>query len=234
MIQTFAERVITFNHSVDFKGTLPGRISIMNPFRENEQILPVSSAFYQKYYSDNHTRHLILGINPGRFGAGVTGIPFTDTKRLHDPCGIPYSGKSTHEPSSVFVYEVIEAYGGPEAFYNDFYINSVFPLGFTISDGSGKAKNYNYYDSRELTAAVYDGIIENIRKQIALGIETDICYCFGTGKNETFLRSVNNKYGFFKEILALEHPRFVMQYKSKSKSEYIDKYLRAFQRIKAL
>lgn len=229
---TFAGRVIDFNRSVDFRGTLPEGIKIMNPFRENDQILPVSSAFYQKYYNDNLRRHLILGINPGRFGAGVTGIPFTDTKRLNNECAIPFSGKVTHEPSSVFVYEVIEAYGGVESFYRDFYINSVVPLGFTITDGSGKDRNYNYYDSSELTEAIYDFSVENIRKQIDLGIETDICFCFGTGKNEKFLRAVNQRFGFFREIIALEHPRFIMQYKSKGKLEYIDKYLRSFQRIK--
>ena len=31
-----------------------------------------------------------------------------------------------------------------------------------------------------------------------------------------------------KKIIALEHPRFVMQYKSKYMQEYIDKYLTAF------
>jgi len=231
MLQTFADRVIAFNSSLEFNDPLPKGISIMNPFRQNDQILPISSAFYRKYYSDNRARHLILGINPGRFGAGVTGIPFTDTKRLSDPCGIEYHGKSTHEPSSVFVYEVIEAYGGPDSFYRDFYINSVFPLGFTITDGSGKEKNYNYYDSKELTAAVYDFGVESLRRQLGMGIEKDVCYCFGTGKNEKFIRALNEKYGFFKELIALEHPRFIMQYKSKSKEVYIEKYLREFGKI---
>jgi hypothetical protein len=229
-METFAERIIEFNSKLDFNGILPEGIHIMNPFREDNLILPLSSAFYRKYYNDNRLRHLILGINPGRFGAGVTGIPFTDTKRLLDPCGLDYSGRMTHEPSSVFVYEVIEAYGGVNEFYSDFYINSIFPLGFTIQDKAGKEKNFNYYDSKELTAAIYDFSVENIRKQIGLGIETDICYCFGTGKNEKFLRSINKEYRFFGEIVALEHPRYVMQYKSKFKQAYIDKYLHAFKR----
>ena len=231
-MDTFAERVIAFNKSLDFTGSLPAGIGIMNPFRENEMILPISSTFYRKYYSDNRARHLILGINPGRFGAGVTGIPFTDTKRLKDPCGIDYAGKTTHEPSSVFVYEVIEAYGGPAAFYGDFYINSVFPLGFIHRDSSGKEKNYNYYDSKELTAAVYDFGVESLRQQLRMGINTDRCYCFGTGKNEKFIRALNEKYQFFKEIIALEHPRFVMQYKSKFKQEYINKYIQTFRKTK--
>jgi hypothetical protein len=225
---TLAERIIAFNRTIDFKGELPLGINIMNPFKGNGDILAVSSTFYRKYYADNNPRHLILGINPGRFGAGITGIPFTDTKRLTNECDLSYSGKETHEPSSVFVYEVIEAYGGVEKFYQDFYINSISPLGFTISDEKGNEKNYNYYDSKELTKMMFPFMVENIYKQIALGMKTDICFCFGTGKNEKFLRLLNDKYGFFNNIVALEHPRFVMQYKAKSKPEYIDKYLKAF------
>jgi Domain of unknown function (DUF4918) len=30
---------------------------------------------------------------------------------------------------------------------------------------------------------------------------------------------------FFNDIVALEHPRYIMQYKSKSKQIYIDKYI---------
>jgi len=229
---TFADKIIAFNRSVDFKGELPKGINIMNPFKDNDAILSISSAFYKKYYNDNHPRHLILGINPGRFGAGVTGIPFTDTKRLTNECGLNYSGKETHEPSSVFVYEVIEAYGGVDKFYNDIYINSVCPLGFTISDAKGKEKNYNYYDSTELTNAVFPFIVENIQKQLAFGVERDICFCFGTGKNEKFLRQINDEMGFFKTIIALEHPRFIMQYKAKSKQQYIEKYINAFNKIR--
>lgn len=229
---TFADRIIEFNQSIDFKGILPNGINIMNPFKGNDVILSVSSSFYKKYYDDNQPRHLILGINPGRFGGGVTGIPFTDTKRLTNECGIKYSGKETHEPSSVFVYEVIEAYGGADKFYNDIYINSICPLGFTISDAKGNEKNYNYYDSKELTQAVTPFMIESIQKQLRFGIETDICFCFGTGKNEKFLRQLNDQMEFFKTIIALEHPRFVMQYKAKSKQQYIDKYLHAFSLMK--
>lgn len=227
-MKSFADKVMAFNKTVNFKGNLPAGISMMNPFKENKKILSVSAAFYKKYYSDTNPRHLILGINPGRFGGGVTGIPFTDTKRLKEKCSIPYEGKETYEPSSVFVYEVIDAFGGAADFYKRFYINSICPLGFTAAGHNGKEVNYNYYDSKELTHAVYDFIIDSIQKQIRFGIETDICFCFGNGKNEKFLRQVNEENKFFKKIIALEHPRFVMQYKSKSKQYYIDKYIAAF------
>lgn len=228
---TFAEHVIAFNSELNFTGNLPEGVGIMNPFQENPHILPISSAFYRKFYHDHLKRYMILGINPGRFGAGVTGVPFTDSKRLINDCGLPYSEKPTHEPSSVFVYEVIHAFGGPEAFYKQFYINSICPLGFTAMGKAGKEVNYNYYDNKELTEAVYDFIIQSIRKQLAFGINPEICFCFGNGKNEKFLRKLNEKEKFFGEIIALEHPRFVMQYKAKSKQLYIDKYLNAFGRV---
>jgi hypothetical protein len=192
----------------------------------------ISTKFYKKFYNDTNKRHLILGINPGRFGAGVTGVPFTDTKRLLEECGLKFDGKPTHEPSATFIYEMINAYGGVEKFYSKFYIHSICPLGFTIINDKGKEINYNYYDSNELTEMVYDFIIGNIKKQISFGIGTDVCFCFGTGKNVTFLRKINEEFHFFKKIVPLEHPRFIMQYKSKSKQFYLDKYLEELRQIK--
>lgn len=227
-METFADRIINFNKTVNFFGKLPAGISIMNPFKENKKLFPLWSGFYRKYYDDNDKRHMILGINPGRFGGGVTGIPFTDTKRLSEKCDITFHGDPTHELSSVFVYEMIDAFGGVSEFYKKFYINSVCPLGFTATGNIGREVNYNYYDSKELTEAVYDFIIRSIEKQITFGIETDACFCFGKGKNEKFLRKINEQNKFFKKIIALEHPRYIMQYKTKSKQFYIDKYLSAF------
>ncbi|MBL7827803.1 MAG: DUF4918 family protein [Saprospiraceae bacterium] len=226
-MSTFADRVIQFNRQLEFHGQLPDGIGILNPFRDNPNVLEISAAFYKKYYNDDRKRHLILGINPGRFGAGLTGIPFTDPKRLDEKCHIPFSGEKAHEPSSVFVYEVIDAYGGPEVFYQNFYINSVCPLGFVRKTERGEV-NYNYYDSKELTAAARPFILESIRKHIALGVYTDVCFCLGTGQNYRFLDKINQEFGFFGRIKPLDHPRFVMQYKAKSKAEYISRYLNAF------
>jgi len=227
-MKTFAQKIIAFNRSVNFTGALPPGIRIMNPFKENKDSLKISSAFYTKYYHDDHPRHIILGINPGRFGAGLTGVPFTDPKRLSEKCGLIFPGPLAHEPSSVFIYDMIGAYGGPEKFYGKFYINSLCPLGFTMKNTLGKEVNYNFYDSKALTEAVYDFIVWNIKQQISFGIQTDICFCLGSGKNEKILRRLNEDHGFFKKIVALEHPRYIMQYKSKSMQQYIDKYLAAF------
>ncbi|ACU63451.1 SMUG2 DNA glycosylase family protein [Chitinophaga pinensis] len=228
MMHTFAEQVIAFNSHLHYTGILPPGIRIMNPFREQPQVMDIMRQFYRKYYGDHHQRRMIMGINPGRLGSGATGIPFTDTKRLTEVLDIGIEGVKTHEPSSVFVYDVISAYGGPTAFYKDFYFASVSPLGFTSVKADGSEVNYNYYDSKALTNAVYDFMVSSIREQLAFGIDTDVCYCFGTGKNAAFLQQLNAKEQFFKTIVPLEHPRFVMQYRLKRKEEYITKYLEAF------
>lgn len=226
----FADRVIEFNQSLQWDVELPAGIRIMNPFRENPEALRVSSAFYRKFYHDNHQRRLILAINPGRFGAGVTGIPFTDTKRLTENCGLHIRDVSTHEPSSVFVYQVIEAYGGVEKFYREFYINSISPLGFVRKNSKGREVNYNYYDSKELQEIVLPFAVESIRAYIAAGCKTDVCFCMGTGKNFKVLKQINSEHGFFDRIIPLEHPRYVVQYKSAQTEDYISKYLEALGR----
>ncbi|MEO8822340.1 MAG: uracil-DNA glycosylase family protein [Ginsengibacter sp.] len=233
-MKSFAEKIISFNKNVAYKGSLPDKVSIMNPFIGNKEVLRISSEFYTKFYNDHNKRHIIFGINPGRFGAGITGVPFTDTKRLLSECRIEFPGKATHEPSATFVYEVINKYGGVKKFYSDFYIQSLCPLGFTITNPQGKEINYNYYDSKELTACVYDFIIANIKKQISFGISTDVCFLFGTGKNAKFFSKINEEFHFFKKVIPLEHPRFIMQYKSKSKSVYLEKYLDALSEVNDL
>ncbi|HYG52456.1 MAG TPA: uracil-DNA glycosylase family protein [Flavobacteriales bacterium] len=228
-MQTLAHHILDFLFNLRFKGKLPSGIGIMNPLTENDQVKRIVHAFYTKFYNDTKPRQLILGINPGRHGAGVTGVPFTDTKRLKQCCGITYEGRETHEPSSVFIYKMIEAYGGPQKFYSNFYISAVSPLGFTRLKDE-KEINYNYYDDPALLRAVYPFAVNCLKKQLQWDLRTNVCFCFGTGKNEKFIRTLNEEHKFFGKVVALEHPRFIVQYKSKSMDAYIDKYLEAFGR----
>ncbi len=206
---------------------LPQGIEVLNPFRgENAaHIWPVLEQFYGKFYADENPRKLILGINPGRLGAGSTGLPFTDTKHLNADCGIAFKTFTTHEPSSVFVYNVIHAFGGPAAFYSQFYISSVCPLGF-VKPGKSGAVNINYYDDAELEKTVTPFIIQSIKQQLDFGLNRDKIYVLGTGKNYAFLQNLNKTEKFSAHIVPLEHPRFIMQYRAKRKEEFIEKYLR--------
>jgi len=220
----FAEKVIKFNKELDFIGDLPRGIRLMNPFRENREIIPVSSAFYNKFYNDNNTRKLILGINPGRLGAGTTGIPFTDTKRLSEICDIKIESVVTHEPSSVFIYKLIERYGGPGKFYNDFFISSICPLGFIQQNKKGNWVNCNYYDHEELFNTVRDFMVSGLKKQIGFGIDTKVCFVLGK-KNAKHLKRINDKDNLFDSIIVLDHPRYIEQYRSRERDGYIGRYL---------
>ncbi len=221
---TFAERINTFNRNLLFTGLLPGGFRLMNPFRENAEILKITEGFYSKFYHDNHPRRLILGINPGRLGAGATGIPFTDTKRLSTHCGIQISSIHTHEPSSVFVYDVIGQYGGTERFYRDYYINSLCPLGFVRINNRNNEVNCNYYDDEALFEAVKPFITENLKQQIALGTDTRRVIILGK-KNGRYFDKINREHRLFETREVLDHPRFIEQYKARERAAYIGRYL---------
>lgn len=224
-MKSFAEKIIQFNKQLDFVGKLPNGIRVMNPFKENPDILSISKTFYTRFYKDTNKRKLILGINPGRLGAGATGIPFTDTKRLAEICKINIESFGTHEPSSVFIYDMIKEYGGVKKFYSEYYINSICPLGFTKLNERGKWINFNYYDLPELYDAVKKFMTNCLKTQIKFGIDTEKCFVLGK-KNAAFVTEINNEVKIFGSIGVLDHPRFIEQYKNKSRSAYIDSYLK--------
>jgi len=130
------------------------------------------------------------------------------------------TSRGKHELSSIFVYEVINAMGGPEAFYKHFYISSLCPLGFIKSE-----KNYNYYDDKVLYNSVESHMITAIEYQISKFCNRDIAFSMGQGKNFKVFKALNDKHHWFKEIKPLPHPRWVMQYKRKTKQLYIDEYM---------
>jgi hypothetical protein len=221
---TFADKVIQFNRQLSFTEKLPDRIRMLNPFQDNSEINAITEIFYHKFYNDDRKRKLILGINPGRLGAGKTGIPFTDTKRLQEICGIKIESITTHEPSSVFIYELIEQYGGVKKFYGDFFINSVCPLGFIEENEKQHWVNCNYYDYEELFFAMQNFITSSLKEQINFGIDTNICFVLGK-RNAKFLKRINEKEKLFRSIVAFDHPRYIEQYKSKQRDKYISEYL---------
>lgn len=219
---TLAEKIISFYSSLELIGALPKGIEVMNPYKDSYSF-ELCKQFYYKYYSDNNPRTMILGINPGRFGGGITGIPFTDPVKLEKMCGIPNNLAKKTELSADFIYQMIEAYGGPEKFYGDFYISALSPLGFT-KDG----KNLNYYDSKELQEKVYPFMVASLQAHLAFGMSQDICFCLGEGQNFKFFAALNTKLDMFKKIVPLSHPRFIMQYRRKHINRFIKDYLNKF------
>lgn len=229
MTNNIADKVIAFNKGLRYSGELPEGFQVLNPFLENPETMQVMEAFYRKYYNDTNQRKFIIGINPSRHGAGVTGVPFTDTKRLQSACGITMYSARTHEVSSWFVYDMIEAYGGAEAFYSQFYINSPFPLAIIRASKEGNWLNANYYDEKTLFEMVKGFMIESLKKHIEIGLDTSEVFILGK-KNADFISKLNKQEKLFGKMTVLEHPRYIQQYKSKEKELYIDKYLLAFRK----
>jgi hypothetical protein len=218
---TFGQRAFSFLTGIRPSFKLPKGVDVLLPFMSAEAI-DVNKEFFEKYYSDNRPRRLIIGINPGRFGAGVTGIAFTDPIRLERELGITNSFPKKPELSSDFIYRMINAYGGTMKFYSDFYLTAICPVGF-VKDG----KNLNYYDLPELENAARPFIIESINEHLEFGVDREKAFCLGEGKNYKFLSKLNSEHNFFKEIIPLAHPRFIMQYKRKFLEDYISKYIDA-------
>ena len=215
----FSEDVLQYYHQLDGPTNLPLDVGILNPYLDQTAFI-LCQEFYHKYYNDNFSRSLLFGINPGRFGAGLTGIPFTDTKTLTDYCGIKNDLPARGELSSTFIYEMINAFGGVELFYQQYFISAISPLGY-VRNGV----NLNYYDFPNYRTIFEPYVVQEIRSQLQFNIDPSIGYCIGKGTNFDFFKYLNDKYQFFKNIKALPHPRWVMQYKLKKKQVYIDQYL---------
>ncbi|WP_426477085.1 SMUG2 DNA glycosylase family protein [Chryseobacterium sp. CBSDS_008] len=225
---TFADHVIEFNKNLSYKGSLPEGFKVLNPYLDNPETLTVMQKFYHKYYDDSFQRKFMIGINPSRHGAGVTGVPFTDTKRLESVCGITMKSAHTHEVSSVFMYNMIEEYGGADLFYKEVYINSPFPLAIVRKTKNGWL-NANYYDDKDLFEAVKDFMIESLKEHISLNLDTSEVFILGK-KNADFISKLNKEARLFDKMNILEHPRYIQQYKSKEKQLYIDKYILALKK----
>ena len=221
-MKTFADYILDFLFHLKLPFKLPKGVEVMDVHQELH-IREACIAFYKKFYDDDHPRHMMLGINPGRFGGGVTGIPFTDPIRLEKDCGIKNDFVKKQELSSIFIYDMIRVYGGAEKFYCNYYISAISPLGF-VKDG----KNLNYYDDKILKQRIEPFVIDCINKQLSWGIIRDVCFCIGEGENLKYLQQLNDKYQWFKGIKPVSHPRFIMQYKLKQKQTYIQQYLDAF------
>ncbi|CAF0750539.1 unnamed protein product [Rotaria sordida] len=204
---------------------LPGKnIQWLYPLKNPETCRCVKD-FYSKYYSDTNERILVLGINPGRFGSGITGVPLTDPIRLKTVCNIDSNFPLKPELSSQFIYDYFFNQYSMNDFYKKFFIGAVCPLGLECN-----GRNMNYYDNKTFMNNLLEYFIpDNIEKQINLGCSKKVAICLGEGTNYSILNKLNEKYHFFEKILKVSHPRYIMQYKRQSINDYIQQYIDACQ-----
>lgn len=218
-MKTWADHLHELYSNLKPPKKLPDDIEWLYP-QKDDAVMGIFENFLHKYYNDGKPRRIFLGINPGRFGAGVTGVNFTAPKQLKEYCGIDHDFKNQSELSAEFIYDMITAYGGVKKFYSDFFIGSVCPLGF-IKHG----KNINYYDDKELLKTVEPFIIKSLKRLLDFNVDRKVCFAIGGEKNFKYLVSLNERFKWFGEIAPLPHPRFIMQYRRKQKQQFIQQYL---------
>ena len=118
---------------------------------------------------------------------------------------------------------MIEAYGGPKKFYGDYFIHAVCPLGFLRINSKGRWVNCNYYE-KDIFPAARSFIVSCLGKLKTFEIHTDTCYVLGK-ENAAFFGMLNKELEMFKNIVDLDHPRYIEQYKKAEYQRYIQKYL---------
>jgi len=215
---TFADKAIKYFLNLKSPAGLPENIHAINPFQKLE-VQTVIEKFFNKYYNDSKSRLFVFGINPGRFGGGLTGITFTDPVTLREDCGINNNLGNRRELSSKFIYELISEFGGVRKFFGRFYLTALYPLAI-LKDGN----NHNYYDQPDLYKVLKPHIKNAIQEQLKFGARKDIAISLGK-KNAIFLNEINAECRFFDEIKVLDHPRYIMQYKLRYLGEYLEDYL---------
>ncbi len=127
------------------------------------------------------------------------------------------------ELSSQFIYDYFFNQYSMNEFFSKFFIGAVCPLGL-----ESNGRNMNYYDNKILMNTLLEHFIPDyIEKQIDLGCSKKVAICLGEGTNYTILDKLNKKYDFFRKIIKISHPRYIMQYKRKSIDVYVQQYIDA-------
>lgn len=215
---SFSSKAIKYFCNLKSSQTLINKIKIINPYISPE-VKSVVKKFFNKFYSDNNDRIFIIGINPGRFGGGLTGISFTDPVALREHCGIKNNLGNKKELSSKFIYQLANEFGGTKKFFSGVFLTALYPFAL-LQNG----KNYNYYDDKSLALRLTEDIIKNISSQISFGARKDFAIILGK-KNAHYFIPINKEMKFFEKLIILEHPRYIMQYRLKSVDRYIKKYI---------
>lgn len=215
----FGRFVERFLSTVTVDVRLPPGIEVLRPYSDAE-VLRVLGIMCRQYYGGTHQRVGVWGINPGRFGAGITGLSFTDPWAVEHDLGITTKLTGRRELSAEFVSRVIEAYGGPKPFYHDVYMSALCPLGF-VRNGV----NINFYDDADLARRIRPKIIEWMNLTFDAGVRRDVTIVLGAGKLRGYMERFVKDDVRLGQVIYLDHPRYIMQYRRRDVNEYVKLYV---------
>lgn len=167
------------------------------------------NAFWEKYYRNAVPRIMICGINPGRYGAGKTGIPFLDFMSLFRL--IPGIERRDSEKSAGFFFEVVSDFGA-ESFFKTFYVTNFSSVGY-LRNG----KNFNYHD---LPQAALEIVENNFLKEIDVVAPTHV-----VSLGEAVHNSVRKLLPASIDCsLRLPHPSWIATYRANDMNRWVLEY----------
>jgi hypothetical protein len=201
-----------------YSETLRSRnIKILSDFIDNKNNI---IEFHKKYIEPNSPKIVICGINPGRNGAGLTGIPFIDFESLSNM--LPGIKENDWEQSAKFFFSVVQGFG-IEIFYKNFHVTNISWFGFSRID---KSKNVNYFEkdiSTEIAIYLIDKFVEEmdlINPDYIIPLSKTVLYELENLKKQKKIRA---------EIgTCLNHPSWVVAYRRKDLSTWRQKYIDTF------
>ena len=198
---------------------MPEGVELHNPFEDLARRIAITR-FCEIYYGDDRPRAHLVGINPSRLTKTSTGVNYTDGYSLETFCNIQNDFSKKREVTARFFYQVVEAYGGCTKFYGDVFAWAAMPIGVTRH---GKYKNY--YDS-ELLPSLEEVVIKNLEWMRNVPSNGTLIV-IGIGQNKDFIENLDWINKFYRKVVYLPHPRWIVQYKSRDIDKYISMYMDA-------
>lgn len=206
--------IISIYENPELKSILErNHIEVLKGFKENIKYIEL---FYNTFYSNSFPKIVICGINPGRFGAGKTGIPFMDFDTLTEI--FPELNKNGEtERSSQFMKSLMHLFNGYNNFFDKFYLTNYSFLGFVR-----ESRNQNYYtlpvNAQKLISQNFLNEMNIIKPNYIIALSVDV---FNDIKNINLNKDIN--------VLRLPHP-FFCSFPS-LRPEYLAKYFNTLKKI---
>ncbi len=182
-------------------------ISILRDFLDNWDTI---QRFNRHYYKDGAPKVVLCGINPGRLGAGKTGIPLIDFASLSTM--LPDIQRQDSERSAGFFHEVIQSIG-TERFYRHFYVTNISWVGY-----QSQQRNVNY---DQLPSSAQDFVYQMFLSEMELVSPTTIIALGGVVR-ETLHTCLKGSGVDLSRVLP--HPNYCAFPKNRDdcKTQYID------------
>jgi len=166
--------------------------------------------FCHQYYGSAVPRVVLCGINPGRHGAGKTGIPFVDYKSLSQL--ISGVDRQDSESSAKFFFQVMRRFG-VNNFSHSFYVTNVASVGF-MRDG----KNLNY---NELPKSALKMVERNFLQEMEIVQPTHVI-SLGEVVQQTVRKLLPASVDC---SMRLPHPSWITTYRGKEMDKWVMWYL---------